>query len=51
VVGVVVGDQDGVEVDPLVGQPGQHPIGFARIHDQRPLPVVQHPDVVVAERG
>jgi len=49
VVGVVVGDQDGVELQAVLVQPGQHTIGFTRVHHQRALAVVEGPDVVVAE--
>lgn len=51
VVGVVMGDEDGSQAQPLVGQVTKDRSGIARINHDSVGPDAQQPDIVIAKRG
>lgn len=50
-VGMVVGNEDGFELEALGLEARHHRRGFAGIHHSSPVAAAQQPDVVILERG
>lgn len=51
VVGMVVGNEDGDEIEAMLAQVGLDHLCVARIDDSRGVPVAQQPDIVVLKCG